>query len=393
MARHLAPLRPCAARKGAAALSARSRIHVLHVIKGLGLGGAERLLEHGQRHVDRDRFRLSYVYFLPDKDALAGRLRDLGGEVTLLRAAGPLSLALSSGPLARHARSLAANLIHGHLPVSGVVARLAGRRAGVPVIYTEHSQHARHRLLTRWANRGTWGLQQHVVAVSEAVERSIPRRIRRRAALTVIPNGVPVDDLGPDPAAARRFRSNLGIDPDAPLVGHVAVFRREKRLDLWLEAAAALTRKLPSCRFALVGYGPQRSALEKQAARLGLGERVHFTGLLEDVRPALSALDLLLSTSRFEGLPLTLLEAMATSVPVVATAVGGVPELITHDQNGVLVESADATSLAEAVALLLEQPDRRRRLARAARATVAERFSSRAMQRRLEELYLQVLGR
>ncbi len=374
-------------------MTPEDRIHVLHVIKGLGRGGAERLLEQGERHVDRDRFRLSYVYFLERKGALAGVLRGLGGEVTLIRARGPLGMALSVGRLARLMRQRRIDLIHAHLPLSAAVARLAGRRAGLPVVYTEHNLQERHHPWSRRANRATWRLQRQVIAVSSAVEESLRRNVGDRVPIRVVRNGVPVEELVRDPEAARSFRERLGIDPLAPLVGQIAVFRPEKRLDLWLEAAAELRRRVPDCRFVLVGDGPERRALEARATALSLGGAVRFTGLLEDVRPALSALDVLLISSRFEGLPLVLLEAMAAAVPVVATAVGGIPEAVIDGRTGLLVEDADAGRLAAATAELLGAPERRRQMASAAVEAVTANFSSRAMQRGLEALYQEVLGR
>lgn len=371
-------------------MSAAGPIHVLHVIKGLGRGGAETLLAHAQRYADRDRVRLSYAYYLAHKNALVAPLEELGARVTRIEARGTLGIALSGRRLARLLRDQAVDLVHAHLPVTAVAARLAGRRARVPVVYTEHNLHQRHHPLSRWANRATWTLQRHVVAVSRAVADSTPGGGRGAVPVTVVPNGVPVEELGRDPQAGRRFRDRLGISPEAPLVGQIAVFRPEKRLDLWLDAAAELARRVPGCRFVLAGDGPERRALEARAGELELA--VHFPGLIGDVRGALSAFDLMMISSRFEGLPLVLLEAMASSTPVVATAVGGIPEAIEHERSGILVE-ARADRLAEAAAGLLGSPSRRRELARAAHEVVVERFSAESMQRRLERLYLEILER
>lgn len=365
-------------------------IRVMHVIKSFGRGGAETLLLHAERHVDRDRFVLSHLYFLESKSALADQLRQAGADVTLMPASGALGIVRSGRRLARLALERRIDLIHAHLPLAAVAARLAGRRAGIPVVYTEHNLHERHHPLTRTANLATWGLQARVIAVSEAVAASIRAR-RDDVPVEVIPNGVPVDDLQLDPVAGLRFREQLGIAAEAPLIGQIAVFRPEKRLDIWLDAAERISRRFPDCRFLLAGDGPERRALEKRAARLSLD--VRFTGLLDDVRPALAALDLLMISSRFEGLPLVLLEAMASSVAVVATRVGGIPEAISHQRTGLLVPEPEAGALADAAIRLLEAPAERARLAAAARERVVERFSAAAMQRRLERLYSEVVGR
>ncbi len=374
-------------------MTANAPIRVLHVIKGLGRGGAERLLEHAQRQVDRERFRLHFAYFLEHKGALAETLRDLGGDVSLLRASGPGGMALAAGRLTRLVRERRIDLIHAHLPLSATVARLAGHRARVPVVYTEHNLHERHHPMSRWANRATWKMQRQVIAVSSAVAQSIDRHLGDRVPVRVVPNGVPVGELGADPAAAQSFRARLDIASDAPVVGQIAVFRPEKRLGLWLETAALVRQSLPECRFVLVGDGPERERLERRAHELGLDGAVHFTGLLDDVRPALWAFDVMLVSSKFEGLPLVVLEAMAASVPVVATAVGGIPEAIENGNSGILIEQPDAEALSRATIELLGTPALSDRLGRAALARVTERYSSEAMQRRLEALYLEVLAR
>ncbi len=374
-------------------MNATEPIRVLHVIKGLGRGGAERLLEHAQRQVDRERFRLDFVYFLEGKSALAESLRGLGGEVRLLRAEGPGAMALASTRLARLARERNIDLIHAHLPLSATVARVAARRVGIPLVYTEHNLHERHHPLSRWVNRATWGWQREVIAVSNAVAQSIERHLGDRVPIRVVPNGVPVEELESDASVGAEFRERHGIEPDAPLVGQIAVFRPEKRLDLWLETAAALHARNPNFRFVLIGDGPERSRLVRLAGELGLGEVLHFTGLLDDVRPALWALDTLLVSSRFEGLPLVVLEAMAASVPVVSTPVGGIPEAIDHDRSGLLVDDGNVDSLSRAVERVVLEPGLGERLATAARERVVELYSSRAMQRRLESIYREVLDR
>jgi glycosyltransferase involved in cell wall biosynthesis len=368
-------------------------LRVFHLIKGLGRGGAEMLLLETQRATPPSRVTYGYGYLLPWKDALAEPLRMAGGEVVCFPHPTAASLPRAVWQVARHLEAFRADLLHCHLPVTGVVGRLAGRLAGVPVVYTEHNLHERYHPLTRRLNLWTWGLQERVVAVSGEVRDSALRHAGERVLVEVILNGVPVDRFRPDSEARARLRRELGIAPQAPVVGTVAVFRPQKRLHDWLEAARRIREAHGEARFLLVGDGPLRGELEERARQLGLGDAVLFPGLQEEVRPYLGAMDLFLQSSDFEGLPVALLEALAMELPVVATAVGGVPEVVEPGVSGILVPPGQPEDLAEAVVDLLARPERARALGAAGHARVVERFSMERMLLSLEALYRRVLER
>lgn len=371
----------------------RSPLRVCHLIKGLGRGGAERLLPQLAR-ARGEGLELSVGYFLPHKDALVGELEAAGCAVDCFGARSPAGILARVPAVARWLAASGADLVHAHLPLAGVAARLAGRRAGVPVIYTEHNLQERYHPLTRRANLATWRLQRAVVAVSDEVAASIARHAPAGVPVTVVRNGIevgPVDE-GADAAAGRAVREAHGIAPEAPVVGTVAVFRRQKRLDLWLAAARRIADREPAARFVLVGDGPLRSGIEELAARLGLTGRTVFAGLQEEVGPYLAALDVYLSTSEFEGLPLALLEAMAAGRAVAVTAVGGVAEAVVDGESGVVRPFDEVDALADDAAALLAEPVRRTELGAAARRRVAERFGIRRMAAELEALYHRVAG-
>jgi glycosyltransferase involved in cell wall biosynthesis len=170
------------------------------------------------------------------------------------------------------------------------------------------------------------------------------------------------------------------------------VFRRQKRLDLWLEVARRIADREPAARFLVVGDGPLRGEIEALAGRLGLGGRVVFPGLLDDVRPCLAAIDVYLMTSEFEGLPLALLEAMAAGRAVMVTAVGGIPEAVTDGETGVVCRFGDVEAQAGGVGDLLADPVRRAALGAAARRRVVESFGIDRMAAELEAIYRQALG-
>lgn len=367
-------------------------MRIAHLIKGLGRGGAETLLPGLLRYGSPDT-RVSVGYFLPWKDALAEELEDAGASVTCFETRSNLSILWSVRRVAAWLRRERVDLLHAHLPLAGVVGRLAGRWAGVPVVYTEHNLQERYHPATRRLNAWTWRLQDRVVAVSGEVAQSIDRHLGARVPVDVVQNGIPVDRFRPDPDAGRRMRRDLGIPEDSPVLGTVAVFRTQKRLDAWLRVAAEIRADDPSVRCLLVGDGPLRAELETAARELGLTDAVAWPGLRSDVRPYLAAMDVYLMSSAFEGLPLALLEAMAMELPVVATAVGGIPEVVVEGETGHLIDPDHPDRLAPPTAALLTDAERRRRMGRAGRDRVESRFGMARMAREIEQIYRRVLAR
>ncbi len=365
-------------------------LRVFHLIKGLGRGGAEGLLLGCGRDSAQDPeggVIYGVGYFLPRKDALVAPLRERGVEVVRFTARNAAGMLVQVPRIVGFLRRWRADLLHCHLPLAGVAGRLAGRLADVPVVYTEHNVMERYHPWTRRANLWSWGLQDRVIAVSGEVAASIASHTGVRVPVRVVRNGVPVAQLQRDSEAGAAVRRDLGIAPDVPVIGQVAVFRPQKRLDLWLETAAAILRQRPEARFVLVGDGPLRGKIETEAHELGLRHAISFTGLQDDVRPYLSAMDLLLVTSEFEGLPLVLLEAMALELPVVATSVGGIPEVVQDGKTGRLVPFGRPAEAAVAALGVLEDTAGRATMGRRARSLVAEQFGTDRMLDELESLY------
>jgi glycosyltransferase involved in cell wall biosynthesis len=205
--------------------------------------------------------------------------------------------------------------------------------------------------------------------------------------IEVVPNGIP-EPVAP---SGHDVRAELGIDADTPLIGSICVLRPQKAVQTFLEAVAILRRTVP-VRALVVGDGPERGRLEQLAAELGIGDATTFTGRRDDVPDVLAALDVVVSSSVFEGSPLALIEAMAAGKAIVATRVGGVPDLIEDGRHGRLVEPGDPARLAAAIEPLLADPGLRRELGeRAARRQRAE-FTLEATIVRLQELYETLLA-
>jgi L-malate glycosyltransferase len=365
-------------------------VRVFHLIKSLGRGGAETLLPEGLRFADRDRFSYQFGYFLPWKDAMVPAIESQGAPVICFGGRTNLGILLQARRVAATLRRLRIDVLHCHLPVAGAVGRIAGRLAGVPVVYSEHNKQERYHAATRRLNAVTWRWQSRAIAVSADVADSIREHIGGDVPLDVVLNGVDVDRFDRARVGVTTVRQELGIPADAPVVGTVAVFRTQKRLADWVEAARLLRVAHPTAHFLLVGDGPLREEVVAAVEGAGLRGVVHLPGLQPEVRPYLAAMDVYMMSSVFEGLPIALLEAMSMGCGVVCTSVGGIPEVVRTGENGALVEPGKPAMLAAAAGELLADPARRARYAAAARRTVEERFSMRRMARELERVYTEV---
>jgi glycosyltransferase involved in cell wall biosynthesis len=217
----------------------------------------------------------------------------------------------------------------------------------------------------------------------------------RKGAAVVIRNGIPA----PDPRRLARLRSDreslqarFSLLPGSAIVGTVGRLSPEKRGDLFLEAARQVAAARPDTQFVIAGGGAQRGDLEALAARLGIRDRVVFTGLLRDVTPLYAALDVLVQPSDTEGTPRTVLEAMAHRVPVVATAVGDVADLLDHGAAGAVTPPGDAGALAQEITTLLGQPQLAAGLADRAFARYSGHFTIEAMSRNVAGAYARATG-
>lgn len=209
--------------------------------------------------------------------------------------------------------------------------------------------------------------------------------------LLVIPNGIDTSRFSAVPSVRSAVQHELGLPLNARVIGTVGRLSRPKSHDVLLRAAAPMLAGSEGARLLFVGDGPERGNLERLAARLGVSDHVVFTGNRDDVARLLNAMDVFVLSSRSEGLPLVVIEAMATKLPVVASAVGGVPSVIDHEQTGLLVSTSDDLALRIAIGQVLGNEDFARGLGHRARAVVMERFSSQQMCRAHLSLYSRLL--
>lgn len=377
-------------------MSVAERVRVLVLIKGLGLGGAERLLERSIPHLDRERFDYQLAYLLPWKDALVGPFVAAGIPVHCLnyRRAADIGVVGRLEALLRRERI---DLVHAHLPVPGVLARLAQRRGAVRrVVYTEHSMPSHHRSLSRVLNAATYRMNDAVIAVSEGIAREVARRLggahRGADRLFTIPNAVDVEELERVPVSREAVRREFGFPDDARLVVHIGNLRPVKGHADLLAAARRVTDRDPLARFLLVGTGPLAAPLAAEAVRLGLDGRVVFAGFRQDATRLLAAADLYVLASLQEGMPVSLLEAMALGRPAVLTRVGSIPEVAVDGETARLVAPRDPEGLATALLELLADPARRARMGEAARRRARARYGMAQMVAAVEDVYRRVVA-
>jgi glycosyltransferase involved in cell wall biosynthesis len=208
-----------------------------------------------------------------------------------------------------------------------------------------------------------------------------------RARIAVAPTGIDVDWLldGRETTGTPGERTK-SVDTD-PLIGTVARLHPVKDLGTFMRACAVVAREIPGARFTIAGDGPERGALEQQAAQLGLADKLFFAGEVADVRPVLRRLDVFALSSLSESCPNALLEAMAFGIPCAATRVGGLPEIIEHGTNGLLSAPGNATELAANILALVRESELRRKISAEGARTVRERFALNSMIKSYLRLY------
>lgn len=257
------------------------------------------------------------------------------------------------------------DIVHTHTTTAGFLGRIAARQAGVPVIVHTLHAHPFRGYYTRWQSflfvlmeRIAARVSDSIITLSEGLRRELADRyhITRKSRITVLPLGLDLDKFAQTKRKQGDFRVKFDIPADAPLIGIVGRLVPVKNHRLFLRAAVLIHEKLPTAKFLIVGDGSRQSQLMQEAETLGLGDAVIFAGWQRDMPPIYSDLDVLVLSSWNEGTPVPIIEALAAGCPVVATRVGGVPDLLDGGKLGSLVASDDSRSLVKAVIDTLEAP-------------------------------------
>jgi glycosyltransferase involved in cell wall biosynthesis len=375
-------------------------LRVAHIIKVTSIAGAEThllTLLAGLRARQIDAQLILLVEPRRPMDNYAARLAQQGIP------AHRLTIGLNADPtlivrLRNLLRLLKPNIVHTHLFHADLYGALAARWAcpQAALVSSRHNDNAfRRRQPYRSLNRWLWRLADAGIAISESIARFVvevenapPEKIR------VIRYGLDYRPLSAAELQAerQRQRAELGIDPAAPVIGMVCRLVEQKGVVYGLRAFAQVAEQFPAARLLIAGDGPLREALEAEAAALHLGERARFLGWRDDVPGLMSALDLLLLPSLWEGFGLVLLEAMSRRVPVIASAVSAIPEVVAHGETGLLVPPRTVNELADALARLLADAPLRRHMGLLAEDRLETLFSARRMMDQTIELYQELLS-
>ena len=364
-------------------------IHAILLTEGLRSRGYETLLVSGQEGPGEGSLRDRAV----QKGLAPLFLPELGRE---LRPGRDLTALLK---LVRLLRQQQPEIVHTHTAKAGALGRIAAKIAGIPIVVHTFHGHVMHGYFSRRVTRFFLAIERRlakasttILTVSEGVRQDLLRlRIGRPETVGVMPLGLELDGLLRSDLRRGELRRRLGISPEVPLVGIIARLVPIKDHRTLLEAASELRRSRRDVRFLIVGDGELRPLLEQRARALGLDGSAHFLGWQRDLEPIYADLDLLVLSSLNEGTPVSLIEGMAAGLPVVATEVGGVPDLVEKGKTGLLVPPKDPEALSGAMEMLLGDADRRREMGRLGREAVYPKYSDAALMDRMDRLYSSLL--
>jgi glycosyltransferase involved in cell wall biosynthesis len=383
----------------------KGRIRVMRVIARLNIGGPAIhtiLLTAG---LDPVRFESTLVTGV--EAAYEGNMLDLAAQKgvqplvipQLGREINPLKDWVTLIKLYRLFRERHPHIVHTHTAKAGTVGRLAARLAGVSIVVHTFHGHVFHDYFGPLQTRVFIGIERFLAALSDRIVTVSEGQRRELAAygvasldkIVAVPLGFELDGLLNCESLQGQLRQELGISEEVALVGIVARLTAIKNHQLFLDAAKLIVEAGQEAMFLVVGDGELRAELEAYAAELGLAERVIFTGWRRDLPRIYADLDVVALSSLNEGTPVSLIEAMAAARPVVATRVGGVPDVVFDKKSGYLVQSEDAGGLAGGILDLLQAPNRAREMGLAGRAAVHPKYASETLMANVEKLYLELL--
>ncbi len=377
---------------------------ILHIITRLIVGGAQENTMLTADLLDKSDWQVDVLCgpqtgvegsLIPE---VRRRKIPLTIEPALVREINPLKDLLALWRLTRFIKQGNYTIVHTHSSKAGILGRWAAKFAGTPVIV--HTVHGwghtprQHPLVQKFyilLEKLTLPITDRLIVVSPRdIEKGTQAGIGTAANFTLIRSGIELDRFGHPRRTAADVRAELGIPPQAPVLGTVTRLSPQKAPLDFVRAAAIVSKNIPACYFVMVGDGPLRPEVERLAAKLGIAERLILTGLRRDIPELMAAFNVFGLSSLWEGLPRVLPQAMATGLPIVATAVDGNAEAVTNGENGFLTPPENPQAFAQAVIKLLHAPNLAQQMGQAGKKRAAQ-FGAQKMVADIAALYTKLL--
>ncbi len=367
------------------------KIKILHIVKSLGRGGAEMLLQEVLEEHDLNVFEFHFIYFLPWKNQMVAGIEANGGIVKIFPATNNIRIITQVPKIIDYIKKNEIKLVHCHLPWAGFAGRLIYKLHNVPVMYTEHNIQDRYHFITKFLNKITFNWQTKVIAVSNDVAESIQKTIHPKIPVQIILNGVNTRTFVRNAEDRITKRKELGLKEDDIFIGVIAVFRFQKRLKEWIELFKAIHEKHPNLKGCIVGDGILKNEIMAHLKEMGMENHIIFPGLQPNVKPWISAFDIFMMTSSFEGLPIALLEAMSMECAIVSTDAGGIKEVIRPGIDGFTSPVAEWKQLENHLEYLITDKSALKQFSSQSRLRVQEAFSLKKMVLETEAAYCEIL--
>jgi glycosyltransferase involved in cell wall biosynthesis len=362
----------------------------------MAYGGVETALLNWLKTIDRKRFEVHLFCFANpggSEQPFVDHAADHGVAVTRLpwHRGKPV---LSSGKLlASEIRQRGIEIIHAHNTYANLVTLVAGKLSGAKTVTTAYvwGKFGWKRAVLQWLDEITLRCFDKVTAHCEQTFRETVARGFPAGELELTVCGFEERPVTIDPQERERRRAELGAGSGHFVMANIARFWPEKAQDVLLRAMASVVKTRPEARLWLVGVGPEQKRIEDLCKQLQLDEYVSFLGFRKDLPELLALVDLQVHPSDMEGVPLAICSGMAAGLPIVATEVGGLSEVLQQGQSAILIPPRDPERLAEAILEMMDSPETRCRLGRNARTFIEQEYSLSAATRRLESIYVKML--
>ncbi len=385
----------------------KNSIPILHPITRLIVGGAQENTMYTAVMLNKDRYQVDIVSGpqTGSEGSLIEETRQRGASLIILpelvREINPWKDFLATWKLCRMMKAGQYIIVHTHSSKAGILGRLAARLAGVPIIvHTVHgwSFHDHMNARLRWVyvmmEKLAASISDMMIVVTERdIQKGLNEGIGRPDLYRLIRSAIPLADFDPERVDRTTIRQELGIPLNVPVLGNVGRFSPQKNPLDWVRVAAKVAQAIPACHFLLVGDGPLRGEVERQLKTDGLENHFILTGIRRDIPRMMSAMDVFLLTSLWEGLPRVIPQAMSMGVPVVANRADGTIEAIHQGETGYLSDPGNLDEMTEYCIKLLSEKEYRKEISRKGQIFAKNEFGLKHMISQIEELYENLLAK